>query len=136
MFKALLEQFAPPEGLPSRPPDNNLLPPWKKPQDTVFKVVSLQLLHLLRLWVHRYEKRVSAAVDMQMSQFVAEIYWKLQHERRDLSVPGSGKQQSNNSNEQLFTEDDVKNARQEQNIKNLGKKGDVSENVSETVFNM
>ena len=125
--KDILEGLAPLEGLPQRPAENNLLPFHKKTQDQVYKVISQQILHVLRVWGHRYEKRVSLAVDMQMFQYLSEIYWKIQHERRDLSVPGSGKQQAGSGQEHLFTEEDVKIARQEQNLKNLGKKGDVSQ---------
>ena len=88
-IKDLLEGFAPLEGLPNRPPENNLLPPWKKTQDSTFKVLSQQLLHILRIWAYRYEKKASVAVDLQLWQYTAEVYCKLQQERRELSSQGA-----------------------------------------------
>ena len=65
-IKDILEGLAPLEGLPTKPAENNLLPAWKKPQDTTFKVLSQGLLHVLRVWGHRFQKKVSVAVDMQL----------------------------------------------------------------------
>ena len=62
-------------------------------------------------------------IDLQLWQYCVELYQKMQQDRRELSLPGITKVSAANGNEQLFTEDDVKLHRSQQNISNLGKKG-------------
>ena len=124
-IKNLLEAYSPLEGLPQRPPDNNLLPEYRKKQDTHLRVLSQQLLNVLRIWSHKFRGQMDTAVELQLWQYVAEVYHHLQGERKDLSVPGSAVAQSSSSSSRLFTEEDVKMQRQQQQLTSLNKKGPV-----------
>jgi hypothetical protein len=124
-MKTMLEGFPRLAGLTARPPENNLCSEWRKRQDGTYKVLSQHVLHLLRVWAYRWSKPegLDKNVDLQLCQYGAELYHKIQGERRELSLPGSSKSQANSSTEMLFTEEDVKKARTEHAIKDLNKKG-------------
>ena len=124
-MKTLLEAYPKIAGLPQKPPENNLCGEWKKRQDGNLKVLSQHVLHILRIWTHRYSKPESVNVntDLQLWQYTAELYHKIQSERRELVLPGSSKAVANSSTDVLFTEDDVKKARTQQSIKDLNRKG-------------
>ena len=120
-MKALLEAFPPLEGLPARPPENNLLPDHKKHADTKLRVTSQQVLHVMRLLAHRFRGPLDMTVDMQIWQYLGELYHTLQAQRKDLSVPGSSQASATSSSGQLFTDEDVKLAKQQQQLSNLNK---------------
>jgi hypothetical protein len=124
-MKSLLEEFPKLAGLPTRPADNNLLPDHKKKYDQTYKVLAQHVLHLLRVWAYKWAKPelVNQNAELQLWQYAAELYQKLQTERRELSLPGASQRAASSSTEVLFTEADVKYARSQQSIKDLGKKG-------------
>ena len=56
-------------------------------------------------------------MELQLLQLLAELNWKVQQERRELTVPGIGKRQG--AEEGLFTEEDVKQQMAEAKIPKL-----------------
>ena len=55
-MRPLLEAYGRIAGLPGKPPDNNLLPQHKKRQDTTLRVLSQQVLNVLRILTRRWLK--------------------------------------------------------------------------------
>ena len=118
-IRKLLEAHPRFSGLPSRSPENNLCPEYRKKTDNFLKAVSQQLLNVVRLLAYNWVHPVVPEVQLQVWQYVGELYAKLQEERKDLAVPGRGKAKSPDAGEVLFTEEDVKAQRMERNLSGI-----------------
>lgn len=129
-LKALLSAVPRFTGLPSRAPENNLLPAQKKKEDAALRAASQTVLHSLRILANNYVKeadpQLQARANLQVWQVLAELYHKLQGERKDLAVPGFCRtQNSGGSGDLLFTEEDVKSQRLEKNIQQISMGGQI-----------
>ena len=58
-------------------------------------------------------RQVDGQVQLQLWQYIVELYVKTQTERKELAVPGITRQKPHTS-DTLFTEEDVKAQRMEQ----------------------
>ena len=115
-LKKLLESCPRFAGLPAKAPENNLGTCAKGRLDKFLKATQQTLLHILRLQVHE-ASQPSAETKLQLWQLTAEIYFKIQNERRDLSVPGLSRERA--EGECLFTKEDVKAQQEEQRLQRI-----------------
>ena len=116
-MRKLLEQRPRLTGIPSRAPDNQLVPEFKKKADTFLKTVSQSVLNMLRLSSYRWITGPDPTLELQLFQLLAELHFKVSQERRELAVPGIKRREE--STEGLFSEDDVRAQRAELNISRL-----------------
>ena len=75
-IRRLLENHPKLSGIPSRAPDNNLLPDYRKKQDNFLKVVTQNLLNSLRILSYNWIRPVNSQVQLQLWQYLAELYVK------------------------------------------------------------
>jgi len=109
-LKNILQQVPQLKELPSKAPDNNHRP---TSADKNLKVVQQSILHGLRLFAHSYqlqqeraEEGKAQATFQQGWKQVADLYWKVEELRKELSIPGSTAGHS----DQLFNKQDLGNA--------------------------
>ena len=103
--------------VPARAQENNLCPEHRKKADQFLKSVSQHLLNALRLMTYRWLRDPNPQLELQIWQYLAELHFKVMQERRELSVPGINRLAS--SSDALFTEEDVKAQRAENNIQRM-----------------
>ena len=80
--KDLLEAHPRIAGLPARAPENNLVGEHKRKQDASLKALSQQVLNVLRITAYRWIRPSDPTVELQTWQHLAELYFRLQAERR------------------------------------------------------
>ena len=114
-LKRLLDSTPRYAGLPARAPENNLGAFGKSRQDRFLRQLQQSLLHVLRLGAAQYDEPDGAA-SLQCWQYVSQLYWKIQEERKDLSVPGLVKDQQQ---EVLFSKEDVLQQKSEVNLQRM-----------------
>jgi hypothetical protein len=112
--KKLLDSNARFKGLPTRSPENNMRADSKNRTDKFLRVVQQNLLNFLRVQGHQLQAP-KLEVQLQLWQYVAELYQKILIERKDLSLPGCTKEQQDH----LFTKEDVSHVKNDQSINSI-----------------
>jgi hypothetical protein len=115
--RRLLEQYPRLQGIPSRAAENQLIPEFKKRQDSFLKAADQHLLNGLRLMAHRFLASPATPLELQLFQYLGELHFKFNQERRELAVPGIRK--SGEVVEGLFSEEDVKSQRLDASIQRI-----------------
>ena len=115
--RKLLEAHPRLQGIASRAPENQLVQEHKKKTDSFLKTLSQQVLNMVRLTSYRWVRGPNPALELQLYQLMAELRFKINQERRELAVPGIKRREE--TSEGLFSEEDVKAQRAEQNISRL-----------------
>ena len=102
-------------GLPARAPENNLGWLGKSRGDKFLKQVQQSVLHLLRVGIGQLSQP-KTEVALQAWQYTAQLYWKINAERRDQAVPGIHREPDG---EVLFSREDVQQQRVDQGVQRL-----------------
>eukprot|EP00667_Euglena_gracilis_P011756 EG_transcript_12027 len=121
--RPLFEVLAPLAGIPARAPENQLIPAHRKKQDQFLRSVSQNVLQVVRLLGHNWVPQTTEViprgqVNLQIFQLLGEVYYKIQSERKELAVPGITRTSTSHT-DSLFTEDDVRQHRMDNNINRI-----------------
>jgi hypothetical protein len=118
-IRKLLEAHPPLQHIPPRAPENNLCPEWRKKPDSFLKSVDQQLLNVIRLLAYQWIRPANTTAALQVWQYLCELHVKVCQERRELAVTGISRMTHSSGGDVLFTDEDVKAQRLEQNIQKI-----------------
>ena len=117
------------QGLPARAPQNNLGQLGRARSEKVLRVIQQNLLNVLRVMGHQLDRpKIQMDIMLQCWQYVAEMYWRVNQERKELSCPGIGAQKDPHQ-EELFGKDDVQALQSETKLQKM-RSGSVNSGVN------
>ena len=116
-LRSLLETNKKLSGIPASAPENNLIQVRRRRTDKFLKDTSEAVL-LGNNWLPQEPGSTRQPTNLQVWQYLGELYWRIQHERKELAVPGVTKGQGSGQ-DNLFTEEDVRSQRVETSIQRI-----------------